>query len=264
MHTFSRVGAALAAVAVAVSAAACSSDSSSGGAASGDSGAGSNASASGLEFPVNDSPDLTDSPTLDSAKSRGTIRVGVKEDQPGLGYLDAITGERTGFDLESLIFCFAIGGVGSVLYNIVTGARLEAVSAAQRRHHRHRWHRAALLAPFVVLPVLLPVFGTVPLVALPANLLAAPVVGPLTVWGLVAGTVGGWTGPGIARILQLPTYALLRWVELVATTAADHPMAVDGRGIVGLLALACAAAATLRAAKRTTGRLRGDAPVPPR
>jgi len=63
---------------------------------------------------------------------------------------------RTGFDLESLIFCFAIGGVGSVLYNIVTGARLEAVSAAQRHHHRHRWHRAALLTPFVVLPVLLP------------------------------------------------------------------------------------------------------------
>ncbi len=100
MHTFSRVGAALAAAAVAVSVAACSSDSSSGGAASGDSGAGSNASASGLEFPVNDSPDLTDSPTLDSAKSRGTIRVGVKEDQPGLGYLDAITGERTGFDVD--------------------------------------------------------------------------------------------------------------------------------------------------------------------
>ncbi len=47
-----------------------------------------------------------------------------------------------------------------------------------------------------VLPVLLPVFGTVPLVALPANLLAAPVVGPLTVWGLVAGTVGGLDRPG--------------------------------------------------------------------
>jgi competence protein ComEC len=115
-----------------------------------------------------------------------------------------------------------------------------------------------------VLPVLLPVFGSVPLVALPANLLAAPVVGPLTVWGLVAGTVGGWTGPGIARILQLPTYALLRWVELVATTAADHPMAVDGRALLGLLALACAAAATLRTVRTRVGRLRGDAPVPPR
>lgn len=63
--------------------------------------------------------------------------------------------QRTGFDFESLIFCFAIGGIGSVLYNIVTGARLEAVSVAQQHRHHHRWHRAALLTPFAALPVLL-------------------------------------------------------------------------------------------------------------
>jgi glutamate transport system substrate-binding protein len=44
--------------------------------------------------------DLTGSDTYDAAKSAGTLRVGVKEDQPGLGYLDAITGERTGFDVD--------------------------------------------------------------------------------------------------------------------------------------------------------------------
>jgi competence protein ComEC len=115
-----------------------------------------------------------------------------------------------------------------------------------------------------VLPVLIPVFGTVPLVALPANLLAVPVVGPLTVWGLVAGIMGGIGGPGAAHVLQLPTFALLRWVETVATAAAAHPMAVDGRGVTGLAALALAAAATLRALKPRAGRLRGDAPVPPR
>ena len=106
-----------------------------------------------------------------------------------------------------------------------------------------------------VLPVLLPVFGTVPLVALPANLLAAPVVGPLTVWGLVAGVVGGWPGrasPGSSS--SRPTRCSAG-SSSSPRTAADHPMAVDGRGLVGLLALACAAAATLRAAKRTTGRL---------
>jgi hypothetical protein len=63
--------------------------------------------------------------------------------------------QRTGFDLESLIFCFAIGGVGSVLYNLVTGARLEAVPAVERHRRHHRWHRPALLTPFVTLPVLL-------------------------------------------------------------------------------------------------------------
>jgi competence protein ComEC len=115
-----------------------------------------------------------------------------------------------------------------------------------------------------VLPVLIPVFGTVPLIALPANLLAVPVVGPLTVWGLVSGVIGGVTGPGIAHWLQLPTYALLRWVETVAHTAATAPLAVDGRGLVGLLALVCGTAAFLRLLRPRAGRLDRDAAIPPR
>ncbi|SEJ78171.1 glutamate transport system substrate-binding protein [Arthrobacter sp. yr096] len=43
---------------------------------------------------------LDDSPTFKKATSRGSIVIGVKEDQPGLGYLDVVTGERTGFDIE--------------------------------------------------------------------------------------------------------------------------------------------------------------------
>ena len=97
-----------------------------------------------------------------------------------------------------------------------------------------------------MLPIILPVFGTMPLIALPANLLAAPIVGPLTVWGLVAGVVGGVLGPGVARVLQLPTYALLRWVETVARTAATHPVAIDGRDLIGLVALGCIGAVLLR------------------
>jgi competence protein ComEC len=116
-----------------------------------------------------------------------------------------------------------------------------------------------------VLPVILPVFGTMPLIALPANLFAAPIVGPLTVWGLVAGVIGGWLGPGVAHVLQLPTYALLRWVETVARVCAQHPLAVDGRALCGLLALAGAASAfwgMVRLARRRTdqpdGRRRHD------
>ena len=93
---------------------------------------------------------------------------------------------------------------------------------------------------------LLPVFGTVPLVALPANLFAAPIVGPLTVWGLVAGVVGGIVGPGIAHWLQLPTYALLRWVETVARTSAQAPLAMDSRALLGLAAITCALVALFR------------------
>ena len=40
------------------------------------------------------------SPTFDAISERGSVKVGVKEDQPGLGYLDPTTGERTGFDVD--------------------------------------------------------------------------------------------------------------------------------------------------------------------
>ena len=43
---------------------------------------------------------LTGSPTFDRMKADGVVRVGVKEDQPGLGYLDAATGQRSGFDID--------------------------------------------------------------------------------------------------------------------------------------------------------------------
>jgi len=40
------------------------------------------------------------SKTFDKITSAGKIVVGVKEDQPGLGYLDPVTGERKGFDVD--------------------------------------------------------------------------------------------------------------------------------------------------------------------
>lgn len=56
--------------------------------------------------------------------------------------------QRTGFDIESFIFSFAMGGVGAVLYNIFTQQDLAPVSAAERRQSRHRFHPVALLAPY--------------------------------------------------------------------------------------------------------------------
>jgi glutamate transport system substrate-binding protein len=43
---------------------------------------------------------LEGSPTYDAMVERDGVVVGVKEDQPGLGYLDPTTGERTGFDVD--------------------------------------------------------------------------------------------------------------------------------------------------------------------
>ncbi len=60
----------------------------------------------------------------------------------------------TGFDIESLIFCFAIGGVGSVLYNSLTGHKLSEVHEHERQQPLHRHHYKALSAPFIAFPLL--------------------------------------------------------------------------------------------------------------
>ena len=57
---------------------------------------------------------------------------------------------RTGFDLESLIFAFAIGGIGAVLYDALTRQELLPIGAMERHRSRHRLHRAALSAPFLL------------------------------------------------------------------------------------------------------------------
>ncbi|MFJ4174476.1 glutamate ABC transporter substrate-binding protein [Microbacterium sp. NPDC089696] len=51
-------------------------------------------------FEVATDVDLEGSPTFDAIKERDKVVVGVKEDQPGLGYLDVTTNERTGFDVD--------------------------------------------------------------------------------------------------------------------------------------------------------------------
>ena len=50
----------------------------------------------------------------------------------------------------------------------------------------------------------IPVFGSMPLVALPANLVAVPLAAPLTMWGLVAGVVSGGSRRRVAPALAAP------------------------------------------------------------
>jgi glutamate transport system substrate-binding protein len=44
---------------------------------------------------------LEDSPTFEAMTERGKVVIGVKNDQPGLGYEDPATGDRTGFDVDT-------------------------------------------------------------------------------------------------------------------------------------------------------------------
>ncbi|MEI9998438.1 MAG: hypothetical protein WDO13_04380 [Verrucomicrobiota bacterium] len=58
--------------------------------------------------------------------------------------------QRTGFDIESLIFCFAIAGIGSVFYSALTGRSLTPVDSAERRRPLHALHYLALALPFII------------------------------------------------------------------------------------------------------------------
>ena len=62
--------------------------------------------------------------------------------------------QRIGFDIESIIFSFAIGGIAAVLYNIITRKRVEPVRPGERHDLRRRWHRWAVATPFALFPIL--------------------------------------------------------------------------------------------------------------
>lgn len=56
--------------------------------------------------------------------------------------------QTTGFDIESLIFCFGIGGVGAVTYDVLTRRVDQPMSEEEKREPLHRHHYKALAAPW--------------------------------------------------------------------------------------------------------------------
>ncbi|WP_419923338.1 ComEC/Rec2 family competence protein [Candidatus Poriferisodalis sp.] len=107
---------------------------------------------------------------------------------------------------------------------------------------------ATLAAQIGVLPVQLAVFGSLPLVSIPANVLAGPLAGPAMVWGLVAGLAGGLAGDAVASFLHLPTQVMLGWVAAVARwgAAAGWPQIETSEvAAVAIVVVACVATALL-------------------
>ena len=83
---------------------------------------------------------------------------------------------------------------------------------------------ATISAQLFVAPLLFASFGQISMVAIPANLLAAPAAAGSMMWGLVAGVVAG-VGPGwLASIIHIPTRLLLWWIDGVASWAARVPV----------------------------------------
>ena len=94
-------------------------------------------------------------------------------------------------------------------------------------------------------PVLAMLGAGVSLVAIPANLFAAPAVGPATLLGVFAAMVAPIALP-VARVIVVPAGFAVGWITGVARFCAGAPYAVigwpDGLGGVALLLAAIAAA----------------------
>lgn len=61
---------------------------------------------------------------------------------------------RTGFDLESLLFSFAIGGIVFAAYHVIFGVAPSESLAHERSHPRHRHHVLAVVAAPVLFVIL--------------------------------------------------------------------------------------------------------------
>jgi competence protein ComEC len=80
-----------------------------------------------------------------------------------------------------------------------------------------------LAAQVGVAPIQIAVFGPPSVAAVPANLLAVPVAGPVMVWGLTGGLVAGLLPPAVRGVVQLPARGALRWLAVVARVGAAAP-----------------------------------------
>jgi len=85
-------------------------------------------------------------------------------------------------------------------------------------------------AQLAVMPLLVAVFGAVPLASLPANVIAGPATAPVMMWGLTGGLGAGLAGEPVAWLIHRPTAVLLWWVRNVAAAAAAAPPAMLGVG----------------------------------
>lgn len=84
---------------------------------------------------------------------------------------------KTGFDIESFIFTFGIGGIAVVIYERIFPVRHEQMSVEERHGTRHKYHLLALLSAPVIFVLLLlftdlnPIYSSI--IALVAGSLAA-------------------------------------------------------------------------------------------
>lgn len=136
--------------------------------------------------------------------------------------------------------------VHSVGFGLSVGASAGIIGLSHRIASRLRALPGPLAEPLAVtlaaqvgvLPLSLGLFGTVPVVSIPANLLAVPAAGPVMMWGLTGGLAAGTFARPIASLLHLPTRLAIGWIALVARIAARLPLGEMGAAHVVVLAAA--------------------------
>ena len=94
----------------------------------------------------------------------------------------------------------------------------------------------SLAAEIGTAPLLVAMFGTVPLLSPLANLAAVPVAGWLMVWGVVTGPLAGVIGEPAASWLGRPSRVMIHWIDGVAGVAANPSW--PSVGTLGVIAMA--------------------------
>ena len=99
--------------------------------------------------------------------SLGTMPLGLTEPVFVPAYWNPPTlfdlARRTGFDLESLLFSFAVGGIVFAAYNAMVGTAPAESMEAERHDPRHRYHLPAVLSAPAIFVVLLTATSTNPI-----------------------------------------------------------------------------------------------------
>ncbi|WP_419850282.1 ComEC/Rec2 family competence protein [Candidatus Poriferisocius sp.] len=118
--------------------------------------------------------------------------------------------------------------VHSVAFRLSVAASTGIILWAPRLAERLRGPRiladalaVTVSAQLAVAPLLIATFGGVPVASLPANLLAAPVAGPIMMWSLSAGLVAGLVGGPLAHAIHWPTDLGIGWIQAVAGWSAS-------------------------------------------
>ncbi len=62
--------------------------------------------------------------------------------------------QKTGFDIESLLFTFGVGGIAAVIYEKIFRVEHERISVEERHKPRHRYHLFALLSAPIIFMLL--------------------------------------------------------------------------------------------------------------